>query len=102
MLVLVVYVPESHVEEVKQSMFAAGAGSIGNYSCCAWQVMGQGQFMPSDQAKPFIGAAENVSLVPEFRVEMVCEERYLNHVIKALREAHPYEEPAFHVLKSVV
>ena len=47
------YAPPSHVERVKTAMFNAGAGRIGNYDCCAWQVLGVGQFRPLADAKPF-------------------------------------------------
>jgi len=101
-LVFVVYVPASHVEIVKQAMFSAGAGHIGEYSECAWQVLGEGQFSPSQQATPYIGSANQISKVPEYRVEMVCKDELKNDVLAALRSAHPYEEPAYHVLASVV
>lgn len=102
MIVIVVYVPASHVEEVKLSMFAAGAGRIGEYSHCAWQVLGCGQFMPSPQANPHIGEAEKLARVDEYRVEMVCEDALVDSVINAMRAAHPYEEPAYHAYPSMV
>lgn len=90
------YVPESHVEEVKQAVFAAGAGRIGDYGCCAWQVLGTGQFRPMEGSRPFLGRQGQLERVAEFRVEMVCEDRSIEAVLRALRESHPYEEPAFH------
>jgi len=90
------YVPESHVEEVKQAVFAAGAGRIGDYCCCAWQVLGTGQFQPMEGSQPYLGQRDRLERVDEFRVEMVCEDHCLESVIRALRDAHPYEEPAFH------
>ncbi len=93
---LVFYVPESHVEEVKQAVFDAGAGRIGNYDCCAWQVLGTGQFQPVEGSRPFLGARDRLERVDEFRVEMVCDDESIGSVVRALREAHPYEEPAFH------
>lgn len=93
---LVFYVPESHVEPVKGAMFEAGAGRIGNYRCCAWQVLGTGQFEPGDDAQPFVGQRDTLERVDEFRVEMVCDDDSIASVIAALRRAHPYEEPAFH------
>lgn len=89
------YVPESSVEEVKQAVFAAGAGRIGNYDCCSWQVLGEGQFRPGENSQPFFGEQDKLERVPEFRVEMVCEDRVVAKVIKALCDAHPYEEPAY-------
>lgn len=93
---LVFYVPETHVEEVKQAVFDAGAGRIGNYRRCAWQVRGTGQFEPMAGSQPFLGETERLERVEEFRVEMVCDDESIEAVIRALRKAHPYEEPAFH------
>jgi len=93
------YVPDAHVEPVKQAMFAAGAGRIGNYDSCCWQTQGQGQFRALDGSQPFVGQRGLVECVPELRVEMVCEEPVLQAAISALRATHPYEEPAFDVVK---
>jgi hypothetical protein len=90
------YVPESHVEEVKQAVFDAGAGRIGDYDCCAWQVLGTGQFRPMQGSQPFLGQQDQLERVAEFRVEMVCDDPSLEAAVRALRDAHPYEEPAFH------
>ncbi|WP_346839349.1 YqfO family protein [Microbulbifer sp. SAOS-129_SWC] len=92
---LCIYIPATHVETVKQALFAAGAGRIGDYDCCCWQVKGQGQFRPLDGSQPFIGQAGTVEQVEEYRVEMVCADNLVDAVLVALRSAHPYEEPAF-------
>ena len=89
------YVPETHVEEVKQAVFEAGAGRIGDYDCCAWQVAGEGQFRPLAGSNPFVGQQGEIERVREFRVEMICPEAHLDDAIAALRAAHPYEEPAY-------
>lgn len=94
-----VYVPETHVEEVKTAMFAVGAGRIGNYDCCAWQTLGEGQYRPREGAEPFIGELDRIERVSEFRVEMICEDAVLADVVAAMRQAHPYEEPAFGALR---
>jgi hypothetical protein len=96
------YVPEDHLEAVKQALFAAGAGRIGNYDCCCWQTLGQGQFRPLDRSTPFLGQQGQVETVAEYRVELVCEEALLAPVLAVLRQTHPYEEPAFDVVKLVV
>ena len=96
MIAFVFYVPTTHAEAVKEAVFAAGAGRIGNYEACAWQVEGTGQFRPLAGSQPTIGRQDQLERVPEVRVEMVCEEARLAEVVAALREAHPYEEPAFH------
>jgi hypothetical protein len=91
------YVPEKDVYAVKQAVFAAGAGRIGNYDCCAWQVLGQGQFRPLAGSNPHIGVQGEIETVMEYRVEMICAEQHLAAALAALRAAHPYEEPAIDV-----
>ncbi len=98
MYLVVVYVPESHVGELIESMSAAGAGRIGDYDQCAWKVLGQGQFRPLAGANPHIGAVGALERVPEYRVEMVCEKSVIKAVMAAMLAAHPYEEPAHHLL----
>lgn len=98
---IVFFVPESHKEAVKQAIFDAGAGRIGRYDCCSWEAPGQGQFRPLEGADPFVGKVGDVERVPEFRVELVCDDAHLREAIKAMKAAHPYEEPAYDVLKMV-
>jgi len=93
------YAPDNAVEIVKQALFAAGAGRIGNYDSCCWQVLGSGQFRPLENSNPAIGKTGKVETVSEYRVEMVCEDKIIKDVIEALRQSHPYEEPAYDVLK---
>ncbi|MDX1802777.1 MAG: YqfO family protein [Alcanivorax sp.] len=88
------YVPETHVEQVKQAIFQAGAGHMGDYDCCCFQSRGQGQFRPLDGSHPFLGEQGRVETVDEYRVETICVAERLHAVISALRLAHPYEEPA--------
>jgi hypothetical protein len=101
MFKLCFYVPESHLEEVKVAVFAAGAGRIGDYDSCCWQVCGQGQFRPLVGSKPFLGQEGTVERVTEYRVEMVCEGQSVRAAVAALLEAHPYEEPAWDVVALV-
>lgn len=98
---LIVFVPETHTEAVKSALFEAGAGRQGDYDCCSWQTAGQGQFRPLDGSKPYLGQQGEVETVAEYRVEMLCEEALLPAAVRALRQAHPYEEPAFEVLSLV-
>ncbi|AQA19356.1 NGG1p interacting factor NIF3 [Halioglobus japonicus] len=93
------YVPETHLEPVKAAAFAAGAGRIGDYDQCCWQVAGQGQFRPSAAANPFIGKPGELELVDEYRVEMVCADDCVRAVVDAMIAAHPYEEPAWDLLQ---
>jgi hypothetical protein len=94
---LVFFVPETHLEPVKSAVFAAGAGRIGDYDSCAWQTLGQGQFRPLPGSQPFIGQSGELERVAEYRVELVCADEHIKQAVKALRSAHPYEEPAFDV-----
>ena|SRR3989338_10335470 len=89
------YIPESHLESVKRALFAAGAGKIGDYDCCAWQTKGQGQFRPLAGSQPFLGQQNVVETAEEYKVEMVCDDDKIFAVIAALKQAHPYEEPAY-------
>lgn len=93
------FVPGSHLEAVKQAVFATGAGKIGDYDSCCWQCEGQGQFRALDGADPFIGQQGELERVNEFRVELVCEDGLIQNAIAALKQAHPYEEPAYDVWK---
>lgn len=93
------YVPASHLEAVKDAVFAAGAGGIGAYDRCCWQTVGQGQFRPLQGSQPFIGALDVVQTVAEYKVEMVCADHLIDQVIAALRQAHPYEEPALDLVR---
>lgn len=94
---VVFFVPESHLEPVKTALFSAGAGRIGDYENCCWQVAGQGQFRPLNGASPFLGAVGELEVVTEYRVELVCENSAIDAAIAALKQAHPYEEPAYDV-----
>lgn len=97
MYTLIFYVPETHLETVKEAVFAAGAGTIGDYKNCCWQVLGQGQFQPMAGSQPFIGSQERLEKVAEWRVELVLTAAVIKPVIGALKVAHPYEEPAYAV-----
>lgn len=94
---LVFFVPESHLDLVKTAVFNAGAGRIGQYDQCCWQVLGQGQFRPFAESTPFVGAQGQLETLPEYRVEMVCADELIVIAVSALRASHPYEEPAFDV-----
>ena len=95
------FVPVTHVESVKTALFAAGAGRIGDYDACAWQVLGIGQFRPLPGANPFLGEVGAVETVAEYRVELVCADDSLKAAVAALRASHPYEEPAYDVVHLV-
>lgn len=98
---LTVFIPDTHLDVVKNALFNAGAGQIGKYSHCCWQVLGQGQFMPLAGNNAFIGETNQLESVSEWRVEMVVVEANIQAVIKALKMAHPYETPAYDVINLV-
>lgn len=95
------YVPEAALEQVKAAVFSAGAGRIGNYDSCCFQVAGQGQFRPLAGSNPTLGEHGTVESVAEYRVEMVCDAACIGAVVQAMKKAHPYEEPAWHVLEVI-
>ncbi len=94
---LAFFVPEENLEAVKQAVFAAGAGKIGNYDCCCWQVKGVGQFRPLLDSHPYIGRQGVLEQIEEWRVELVCEDHLIGAAVDALKLAHPYEEVAYDV-----
>ncbi|MCY0966823.1 YqfO family protein [Parathalassolituus penaei] len=98
---LVFFVPESHLESVKTAVLATGAGQIGDYDSCCWQIKGMGQFRPLAAANPFIGSAGVLEQVDEYRVELVCADALIREAVQALVAAHPYEEPAWDVTRLV-
>lgn len=98
--VLVCYVPVPDTERVLAALFAAGAGTIGDYRDCAFVVEGTGQFRPLPGANPAIGQVGDLEKVRENRVELVLPRHLRRAVVAALRQAHPYEEPAFHVIEA--
>jgi len=101
MLKLIYYVPDTHLDLTKTAVFNAGAGTIGNYEHCAWQVLGTGQFKPLKGANPFIGTLNALEQVAEWRVEMMVTPSVASEVLKALKASHPYEEPAFEFIQLV-
>lgn len=91
---LVVYVPEDHVDAVRDAMFAAGAGAIGNYDECGWAVPGKGTFRPLEGANPYAGEQGMREAMEEQKLEMVVEPWKLTDVLAAMKSTHPYEEVA--------
>lgn len=90
-----VMVPADHADGVKAAIFDAGAGAIGEYTECAFQFEGTGQFRPSAAANPTIGTSDELEKVAEVRIEFVAPASLRRKVHAALIKAHPYEEPAF-------
>jgi dinuclear metal center YbgI/SA1388 family protein len=94
-LKLVTFVPASHAEAVGRAVFAAGAGHIGKYSSCSFRTAGTGTFLGGEGTKPVVGQAGRLEEVAELRLETVVPAGRLEGIVRALRAAHPYEEPAF-------
>ena len=99
MYILNFYVPEENLEEVKEALFSVGAGKIGNYEKCCWQVKGIGQFLPKETSNPTIGKIGLVEKVTEYKVEIICKSEIISKVINKLLKVHPYEEPAYNLVK---
>jgi hypothetical protein len=98
---LVVFVPTDALEAVRDAVFAAGAGRMGDYERCCWYTEGTGTFKPLEGATPAIGEVGREERVSEFRLETVFPDEAHDAVVGALRVAHPYEEPAFDVVELI-
>ena len=96
---LVVFVPIESAGEVSNAVFAAGAGTIGNYSHCGFGAEGTGTFLPLEGAKPAIGKKGEIEAVPEIRLETIVPAEILDEVIAAMKKTHPYETPAFDIVR---
>jgi hypothetical protein len=93
------YVPQESKEEVKEALFAIGVGMFDNYECCAWETKGMGQFKPIGNANPHIGKLNELEVLEEYKVELICHDHLIQQAVKVLKEAHPYEEVAYEVFK---
>ena len=91
---IVVTVPFSNADALRDAIGKAGAGKLGNYSYCSYSVSGVGRFLPEEGANPTIGKVGQLEQVEEERIEVNCERSDLDRVVAAIRAAHPYEEPA--------
>lgn len=94
---LVVYVPEDHIDAVRQAISDAGAGAIGRYSHCTFTAKGTGTFLPGTQTHPYIGTPGTLEKVREGRLETIVPEHLLDGVLREMLAAHPYEEVAYDV-----
>ncbi|MGB2952483.1 MAG: hypothetical protein WBB74_03695 [Gaiellaceae bacterium] len=98
---LVVFVPREALETVRSALFEAGAGRIGDYERCSWYTAGTGTFLGGVGTDPSVGEAGREERVAELRLETVYPVEREAEVLQALREAHPYEEPAFDLYQLV-
>ena len=95
---LVVYVPKTHGDKMREAIGNAGGGKIGGkYSFCSFTLQGTGRFKPVERAHPYIGVVGKLETVPEERIEVTCDENILDAVISAMKKVHPYEEVVYDV-----
>lgn len=99
MFKLVFFVPAEQAEEVKQAVFAVGAGEYEKYDHCSWETEGTGQFRPQAGSNPYIGSLDEVERVTEKRVEVLLRDEIVVDAVEAFITAHPYEEPAYEVYR---
>lgn len=94
---LAVFVPHEHLEKVRSAMFEAGAGQIGAYDSCSFNLEGRGTFRGSEETDPFVGEPGEMHQEPETRVETIVPAHLVNRVVRAMVSAHPYEEVAYDI-----
>ena len=94
---LVVFVPREALDSLREALFAAGAGRIGDYERCSWYTAGTGTVLGGPGTDPDVGEAGREERVAELRLETVFPEERQDEIVAAVREAHPYEEPAFDI-----
>lgn len=98
LLKLVTYVPIDEVDNVREALFGAGAGCIGNYDCCSYNSNGFGTFRAGEKAEPYCGTIGELHRETETRIEVIVPRHCRSRVLKALLATHPYEEPAFDLI----
>lgn len=96
---LIIFAPAAEKEKIKNAMFELGAGQLGDYDSCCFETPGNGQFRPLKNSDPFIGERGKVEIVQEVKIEMICPQSLIKDAIQELRRVHPYEEPAFDIIK---
>jgi hypothetical protein len=89
---LIVNVPETHAEQLREVMAQAGAGRFGNYTHCSWSTKGLGRFRPGAGANPAIGQQGQLESVVEEQIQTICSRHNLERVLAAIKQAHPYEQ----------
>lgn len=94
---LIVFCPVDHAEKVRNAMFDAGGGSIGNYDNCSFNVMGKGSFRPNEFANQFVGETNELHFEEEIRIELIYPSHMEKAIIAAMLENHPYEEVAYDI-----
>lgn len=92
---LVVYVPVSHADQVREAIGNVDGGKLGKYSFCSFTVRGTGRFKPEEGAHPYIGKVGELESVEEERIEVTINADVVENVVAAMKKAHPYEEVAY-------
>jgi dinuclear metal center YbgI/SA1388 family protein len=94
---IAVFVPETHIDAVREAMSEAGAGVVGDYTHCSFNISGTGTFLGGDSTSPAVGEKGALEMVDEIRLEMLAPDWSISSVISALRASHPYEEAAYDI-----
>lgn len=94
---LLTYVPRAHAEAVRKAMFSAGAGSIGNYDHCSFNLDGSGSFRGNENSNPVIGTKGEVHYEEETQIGVTFPKHFEKGILKALFDSHPYEEVAYEI-----
>ena len=94
---IVVFVPLTHTDKVREAIASAGGGVTGNYVHCSFSSQGTGRFRPNTKAKPHIGKANQLEEIEEERIEFTCLKDKAKSVISAIKSVHPYEEVALDI-----
>jgi hypothetical protein len=97
-IMIVVTVPPDAAEKVLDAISQAGGGVIGNYTHCAFTNPGAGRFKPNVDASPHVGTKLEINAVEEIRIETFCNRHQARSIVRAIREAHPYEEPVIYLI----
>ncbi len=95
LLKLVTFAPQSHAEQVRNALFNAGAGNIGNYDSCSFNLSGEGTFRAKEGSQPFVGEINELHFEKETRIEVVLPKFRQTEILRSLLAVHPYEEPAY-------
>ncbi|SCP96596.1 Nif3-like dinuclear metal center hexameric protein [Anaerobium acetethylicum] len=96
-LKIAVYVPDEYADRVREAMLGAGAGHVGNYSHCSYNIKGTGTFIPLEGTNPFSGEIGSLARTSEVKIETIVQRDLVGKVVKAMKEAHPYEEVAYDI-----
>lgn len=98
MLKLTVFVPTESADEVRNSILSSGAGEIGSYDMCSYNMEGYGTFRAKEGANPYCGEIGSIHKEKEVRIEVILPDYNKNRVLKSMMQSHPYEEPAYDII----